>query len=109
MTAFAQPWFPLVIAYSLVMIVGLLALHFMSQQRFNETAGEVVMVILMSTGMMLLIWVPQPWLIKLFPAICLAVLGTKLTKAPNRSGYLMGQCWAALVLYIIGVSGIAYY
>lgn len=105
MMVFSQPWFPLVLAYSLVMIVALLALQFMSSQRFADKPGEVVMIILMSTGMMLLVWVPFPWVIKIFPAICLAVLGAKLTNAPERTVYLMSQCWVCLILYFIGVSG----
>lgn len=105
MMVFTQPWFPLVLAYSLVMIVALLALQFMSLQRFADKPGEVVMIILMSTGMLLLAWVPFPWVIKIFPAICLAALGARLTRSPERSGYLMGQCWACLILYFIGVSG----
>lgn len=106
MTAFSQPWFPLVFAYSLVMIVALMALHFMSRQRFAGHTGELVMVVFMSTGMMLLVWVPIPWVIKIFPALCLSLIGARLTKAHERSGYLMGQCWVALFFYIIGVSGV---
>lgn len=103
-----QPWVPLTLAYSLVMIVALLAIQFMSHVRFQGNSGELMMVILMSTGILLLIWIPFPWGVKIFPTIVLAFVGARLTRANERTGYLMGQMWCSLILYFISISGILF-
>lgn len=103
-----QPWLPLVLAYSFLMFVSLLGLAFMSRAHFEGLAGDALMIVLMSTGLLVLIWVPFLWEFKIFPAVCLAVLGCKVTRVEEWRKHKMWSIWVCFLLYFVSVLGLAF-
>lgn len=96
-----QAWIPTAIGMAAVMITAILGLQAMAAAQFEGKAGEILMIIFMSTGILLLIFLPFGLGLKLLPAVCIAAIGAKLTKAPNRSFGLMLEVWFILLLFFV--------
>lgn len=89
------------IAYLAVMFAALYGIQHMTKEWFDGKPGEILMIVFITTGIMVIVYLPLPFLSKLIPAVCVSVIAAKLSHGRERDFNLMFPVWSFYTVFAV--------